>query len=51
MKANYRVSVNGWSRNFADRDDAIRAAVDYSESDPEASVRVYNMYNNVIWEN
>ena len=51
MKESYRVSVDGWSENHQDREVAIRAARKYAEKDDEARVVVFNMFNNIIWEN
>ena len=50
MRNSYRVSVNGWSRDYPNREDAFAAATSAAQDD-DAAVKVFNPFNNVIWEN
>ena len=53
MRQNYRVSVNGMSREFATREEAMDAAREYErQCDPDTtSIKVYDSFNHTVWQN
>lgn len=51
MSKGYRVSVNGRSSEHQTAEEAITAAEEYAAKDGDAAIKVFNKFNNVIWEN